>query len=74
MTEIAKLVTGVVKSFNDAKGFGLITPDLGGPAIFVHQSSVRAGAKKLKPTQRVEYQVEIRPEGPVAANLRIMVE
>jgi CspA family cold shock protein len=71
MSEITK-VTGVVKSFNDSKGFGLIAPDLGGPAIFVHQSSVRSGSKKLKPTQRVEYDVEVRPEGPVAANIRML--
>ena len=69
---MAKVVTGVVKSFNDSKGFGLIMPDLGGPAIFVHQSAVRAGGKKLKVLQRVEYEVEIRPEGPAAANIRML--
>src|SRR5450631_4129619 len=73
MAEIAKIVTGVVRSFNDAKGFGLITPDLGGPPIFVHQSAIRTpGVKKLKRTQRVEYEVEIRPEGPAASNLRML--
>jgi cold shock protein len=73
MTDAAKIVTGVVRSFNDAKGFGLITPDLGGPPIFVHQSAIRTpGVKKLKPTQRVEYEVEIRPEGPAASNLRML--
>jgi cold shock protein len=73
MTDVAKTVTGIVRSFNDSKGFGLITPDLGGPPIFVHQSAIRTpGVKKLKPTQRVEYEVEIRPEGPAAANLRTL--
>ncbi|MGZ5042384.1 MAG: cold shock domain-containing protein, partial [Usitatibacter sp.] len=43
----ATKITGVIRSFNDSKGFGLITPDLGGPSIFVHQSAVRAGGKKL---------------------------
>jgi cold shock protein len=72
MSEITK-VTGVISSFNASKGFGLITPDLGGPSIFAHQSAVRApGAKKLKPTQRVEYEVEIHAEGPVAANIRML--
>jgi CspA family cold shock protein len=72
MTDATR-VTGVVKSFSDSKGFGLITPDLGGPPIFVYTSAIRTpGAKKLKVTQRVEYEVEIRPEGPAAANLRML--
>ena len=73
MSDAAKILTGVVSSFNDSKGFGLITPDLGGPPVFVHQSAIRTpGVKKLKPNQRVEYEIEIRPEGAAAANLRML--
>ena len=74
MADIAKkIVTGVVTSFNDSKGFGLIMPDLGGPPVFVHSSAIRTpGVKKLKPTQRVEYELETRPEGVAAANLRML--
>ena len=72
MTDAVK-VTGIVRSFNDSKGFGLITPDLGGPPIFVHQSAIRTpGVKKLKASQRVEYEVEERPEGLAAANIRTL--
>ena len=72
MSDVTK-VTGVVRSFNDAKGFGLITPDLGGAPIFAHQSAIATpGVKKLKVTQRVEYEVEIRPEGPAAAKIRML--
>ena len=67
------MATGIVRFFNDAKGFGLITPDLGGPAIFAHQSAIRTpGVKKLKATQRVEYDLEIRPEGPAANNIKTL--
>ena len=67
------MATGIVRSFNDSKGFGLITPDLGGPPIFAHQSAIATpGVKKLKVTQRVEYEVEIRPEGPAAAKIRML--
>jgi CspA family cold shock protein len=67
------MATGIVRSFNDSKGFGLITPDLGGPPIFVSSSAITTpGVKKLKATQRVEYEVEIRPEGPAAAKLRML--
>jgi cold shock protein len=73
MTDAVK-VTGVIRSYNDTKGFGLITPDLGGPPVFVNQSAIRTpGVKKLKPTDRVEYELEMRPEGPAAANLRMLV-
>ena len=68
-----KMATGIVRFFNDAKGFGLITPDAGGPPLFVHQSAIRTpGVKKLKPTQRVEFDVESRPEGLAASNLRTL--
>lgn len=72
MTDATR-VTGIVKTFSDSKGFGLITPDLGGPPIFVYTSAIRTpGVKKLKVTQRVEYEVEMRAEGPAAANLRTL--
>ena len=67
------MATGVVRFFNDLKGFGLITPDLGGPALFAHQSAIRTpGVKKLKATQRVEFEIENRPEGPAASNIRML--
>jgi len=67
------MATGVVKFYNAAKGFGLITPDLGGPPLFVHESAIRTpGVKKLKPTERVELEVEMRPEGLAASNLRML--
>jgi CspA family cold shock protein len=67
------MATGVVRFFNAAKGFGLITPDLGGPALFAAQAAIRTpGVKNLKATQRVEFEVEQRPEGPAAANIRTL--
>ena len=67
------MASGVVRSYNAAKGFGLIAPDLGGPPLFVHQSAIATpGVKALKPTQRVQYDVEERPEGPAARNIRMM--
>ena len=67
------MATGVVRFYNDSKGFGLITPDLGGPALFAHQASIRSpGVKKLRATQRVEFDIENRPEGPAASNIRML--
>jgi CspA family cold shock protein len=67
------MASGIVRSFNSVMGFGLISPDLGGPPLFVHQSSIASpGVKTLKPAQRVQYDVEERPDGLCARNIRMM--
>jgi cold shock protein len=67
------MATGVIRSYNDSKGFGLIAPDLGGPMLFVHSSAIRTpGVKKLKATDRVEYELEVRSDGPVVTSLRTL--
>jgi CspA family cold shock protein len=49
---------GTVKFFNDAKGFGFITPDEGGNDAFVHITALEAaGLRTLSQNQRVEYEL-----------------
>jgi CspA family cold shock protein len=51
------MATGVVKWFNDDKGYGFITPDDGGDDLFVHHSNIQmSGFKSLKDGQRVQYE------------------
>jgi cold shock protein len=65
------MATGIVRFYNAAKGFGLITPDLGGPALFAHAAEIKAG-KKLTARDRVEFDVRDAVEGASAANIRVL--
>jgi CspA family cold shock protein len=65
------MATGTVKWFNDAKGFGFITPSDGSKDVFVHHSAVQgSGFKSLAEGQQVSYTVEQGPKGPSAANVQ----
>ena len=65
------MATGTVKWFNAEKGFGFITPDEGGPDLFVHHTAIQAeGVRSLQEGQRVEFEVKKGPTGLQAANVR----
>jgi len=62
--------TGTVKWFNDAKGFGFITPDDGSEDLFAHFSSIQMnGFKTLKEGQRVAFEIIQGPKGKQALNI-----
>jgi CspA family cold shock protein len=65
-----KMATGTVKWFNDAKGFGFITPDGGGEDLFAHFSEIQGnGFKSLQENQKVSFEVKQGPKGKQAANI-----
>jgi CspA family cold shock protein len=62
---------GTVKWFNDAKGFGFITPDNGGKDLFAHFSAIQGnGFKSLQENQKVSFDVTTGPKGEQATNIR----
>jgi CspA family cold shock protein len=65
------MATGTVKWFNDAKGFGFITPDDGTADVFAHFSQItQEGFKSLKEGEKVVYEVKDSPKGKQATEIR----
>jgi CspA family cold shock protein len=64
------MATGTVKWFNDAKGYGFITPEDGGKDLFVHYTSIAGdGFKTLAENAKVEYEAREGTKGPEATNV-----
>ena len=69
------MLVGTVKWFNDAKGFGFIEPDEGGPDVFAHFSAVEMdGFRTLKQGSKVSYELVQGPKGNLAHNIRTSAE
>ncbi|MFT6202367.1 MAG: CspA family cold shock protein [Candidatus Endobugula sp.] len=64
------MATGIVKWFNNAKGFGFILPDGGGEDLFAHYSSIEMeGYKTLKAGQAVSFDTIDGDKGSHATNI-----
>ena len=66
------MATGIVRFYNASKGFGLITPDVPGPALFASSADFKTGVKKLVALDRVEFDVRDSADGASAANIRVL--
>lgn len=66
------MAQGVVKWFNEKKGFGFIEQENGGD-VFVHHSAINAtGFKTLNEGDRVTFDIEQGQKGPAAANVTVI--
>jgi len=69
------MATGIVKWFNNSKGFGFVSPENGGDDVFAHFSAIAMdGYKSLKQGQKVEFDITEGPKGMYAANIRLTQE
>jgi len=59
---------GTVKFFNEAKGFGFITPNDGGAELFVHSSGL---IDNIRENNSVSYDIEQGRKGPNAVNVKV---
>ncbi|MDD2464512.1 MAG: cold-shock protein [Desulfobulbus sp.] len=63
------MLTGTVKWFNEAKGFGFIEQEAG-KDVFVHYSAIGgSGFKTLNEGDKVQFEIVDGPKGPAAANV-----
>ena len=65
--------TGIVKWFNESKGFGFIAPDSGGKDLFAHFREIQGtGFRTLQENQRVEFDISQGQKGPQATAIRVL--
>jgi CspA family cold shock protein len=66
--------TGTVKWFNEAKGYGFISPADGGADVFVHYSAIQGrGFRTLHEGQSVAFEVETGNKGPQATQVSVQL-
>jgi CspA family cold shock protein len=66
------MLSGIIKWFNPAKGYGFIQPDNGGSDVFVHITALPAGVQSLNEGQKVNYELATNKGKTSAVNLQLI--
>lgn len=67
------MANGIVKWFNESKGFGFIEQEDGGKDVFVHHSGINStGFRSLNEGDRVSFEIQQGQKGPAAANVSVI--
>ncbi len=64
------MIIGTVKYYDDARGFGFLARDDGGPDTFVHRSAL--GGADIAVGDRIQFDVEQGPKGPRAFDVKLL--
>lgn len=68
-----KTEIGIVKWFNNDKGYGFIMPESGGKDLFAHYSEIQgSGHKNLEENQRVSFVAGTGQKGPCATQIQVL--
>lgn len=66
-------ITGTVKWFNSAKGYGFIAPENGSKDVFIHRSAVeKAGLEGLKDNQKIKFEITSNKGKQSAENIELI--
>lgn len=65
------MLAGRVKWFDQQKGFGFVSPDGGGPDVFVHQSVLPEGVQTLREGAAIQYELETTPRGAKVVKIQL---
>ncbi|MBO0882273.1 MAG: cold shock domain-containing protein [Mycobacterium sp.] len=66
-------VTGRIVRFDDIRGYGFISPDIGGDDIFLHANDLELDRALVKPSARVSFEIEDGPRGKFATAVQLPV-
>lgn len=64
--------TGIVKWYNEDKGYGFVTADSGGEDVFASKSAIKGEYASLRQNQRVSFDVQPGSGGRVASNIQAL--
>jgi CspA family cold shock protein len=64
-------ITGRIVRFDDTRGYGFISPDIGGDDVFLHANDLEIDRELARPGTRVSFEIEDGPRGKFATTVQV---